>query len=76
MTLPPVQESSNDPKRITRARYSIVYFVCPDENATIQSVPSLVGEDGVSKFEPINYGEYGAMLVKYQYKQESASAAM
>lgn len=76
MTLPPIQESSNDPKQMTRARYSIVYFVCPDEKATIKSVTSLIGEDGVPKFEPINYGEYGAMLVKYQYKQESASAAM
>lgn len=61
---------------MTRARYSIVYFVCPDEKATIQSVPSLVGEGVVSKFERINYGEYGAMLVEYQYKQGSASAAM
>ena len=55
---------------MTRARYSIVYFVCPDEDAIIEAVPSLVGT-GVPKFERINYGEYGAKLVKYQYNQEA-----
>ncbi|KAI9711289.1 MAG: hypothetical protein M1820_002276 [Bogoriella megaspora] len=68
VTLPPARKSYNDQRQLTEARYSIVYFVCPDESATIESVPSLVGHGASPKFPPINYGEYGASLTKYQYK--------
>jgi isopenicillin N synthase-like dioxygenase len=51
---PPVVESDG----ITRARYSIPYFVTADRDRTIDCIPGCYGDDKPKKYEPINARQY------------------
>ncbi|KAI1322717.1 oxidoreductase-like protein [Xylariaceae sp. FL0255] len=49
------------------ARYSIPFFVCPDFSYTVSTHPRFISEGKVSKYEPIRFDQYGALISKYQY---------
>ncbi|KAM3079194.1 hypothetical protein ACMFMF_004120 [Clarireedia jacksonii] len=54
-------------ERMTRARYSIPYFVSPDMNKTISCLPESVRAGETPKYEPIVFGEYVKMRSALQY---------
>ncbi|KAH8913124.1 Clavaminate synthase-like protein [Coniochaeta sp. PMI_546] len=58
---PPVDETTqgiHGAQRITRARYSIPYFVTADHEKVIDTLPGCFNESNPKKYEPINSGEY------------------
>ncbi|PQE31096.1 thymine dioxygenase protein [Rutstroemia sp. NJR-2017a WRK4] len=54
-------------ERITRARYSIPYFVGPDVDQTISCLPESVRVGETPKYDPVVFGEYGKMKSALQY---------
>jgi isopenicillin N synthase-like dioxygenase len=54
-------------KGITRARYSIPYFVTADREKTIDCIPGCYGADRPKKYEPINAREYIEMRLNATY---------
>lgn len=52
---------------MTRARYSIPYFLTTDPDLVIECLTSCVDEDHPAKYEPITNREYGAMRARMQY---------
>lgn len=53
--------------KVTRARYSIPYFVTADREKTIDCLPGCFGPDRPKKYEPINSGDYIAMRLNATY---------
>ncbi|TPX16846.1 uncharacterized protein E0L32_003408 [Thyridium curvatum] len=53
--------------KITRARYSIPYFVTADREKTIDCLPGCWGPDRPKKYEPINSHEYISMRLNATY---------
>jgi isopenicillin N synthase-like dioxygenase len=63
--LPPLADRFEGDERMTRERYSIVYFCSTDPDLVIEC---LRPDDGVPrKYEPITQREYGAMRARMQY---------
>jgi isopenicillin N synthase-like dioxygenase len=56
-------------ERITAARYSIPFFVAPDDDARIACLPSRVDDAHPAKYEPVRFVEYGDLVSKYQYER-------
>ncbi|KAI9807844.1 MAG: hypothetical protein M1825_005149 [Sarcosagium campestre] len=73
VTLPPSPNSFSGPNRLTRARYSIPYFVAPDPDLVIESLPTCVDDDkNPAKYPPITQREWGAIRSKFHYKAGDA----
>ena len=53
----------------TAARYSIPYFVAPDNDEIVSCLPTCVTEERPLKFAPVSFAEYGANSAKYSYKR-------
>lgn len=65
---PPLVEASDaSGGRITRARYSIPYFVSADREKTIDCIPGCFGPDRPKKYEPINSRDYIDMRMNATY---------
>ncbi|KIW50608.1 hypothetical protein PV05_09402 [Exophiala xenobiotica] len=62
---PPMDKSQG--KGMTRARYSIPYFVTADREKTIDCIPGCYGEGRPKKYEPINAREYIEMRLNATY---------
>jgi len=67
VTLPPYQDRYSGAERMTRARYSIPYFVSPDSSAMIECIPECANESNPPKYGPVNQGAYRIMRAKLQY---------
>lgn len=67
VTLPPAQDRFTGTERMTRARYSIPYFVSPNVDAVIEVMPECSSESNPAKYEPIVQGDYRLMRAKLQY---------
>jgi isopenicillin N synthase-like dioxygenase len=74
VTAPPVREEEEEEKsanaqrpKITKARYSIPYFVAPDPTAVVECLPQCAGEGHPPKYEPIMQDDYRRMRAKTQY---------
>jgi len=74
VTLPPAADRFTGEERMTRARYSIPYFVSPDIDAVIECMKECAGDDNPVKYEPVVQKEYRLMRAKLQYR-ETASVA-
>ncbi|EXJ58902.1 hypothetical protein A1O7_06332 [Cladophialophora yegresii CBS 114405] len=61
--LPPRQDRHTGDERLTRARYSIPYFVSTDPDTVIECLTR--GEQ--AEYEPITQREYAAMRARMQY---------
>jgi isopenicillin N synthase-like dioxygenase len=75
VTLPPLQE--NRPQgavAMTRARYSIPYFVSPDPTSLIECLPGCAGEDNPARYPPVVQDEYRKLRAKLQYTEKTAAA--
>jgi isopenicillin N synthase-like dioxygenase len=67
VTLPPLQDRFTGDERLTRARYSIPYFVTTDPNLVIDCLPSCVDDEHPAKYEPITQRDYSNMRARMQY---------
>jgi isopenicillin N synthase-like dioxygenase len=56
-------------ERMTPARYSIPFFVAPDDNAKVACLPSMVRDTCPANYEPVVFSEYGDWVSKYQYER-------
>lgn len=65
---PPVAGEVEEGKpRMTCRRYSIPYFISPDDECTVDCVPGCWGPDRPKKYEPINSREYTDMRLNATY---------
>jgi isopenicillin N synthase-like dioxygenase len=72
VVLPPIKDSFipiPSGERMTHARYSIPFFVAPDDDAKVACLPSLVGNVRPAYYEPVVFSEYGNWVSKYQYER-------
>ncbi len=72
VTLPPAADRFTGVERMTRARYSIPYFVSPDIDAVIECMSECAGESNPVKYEPVVQREYRLMRAKLQYPDKAA----
>ncbi|KAL8858350.1 MAG: hypothetical protein Q9178_005031 [Gyalolechia marmorata] len=72
VTLPPRQDRFTGNEKLTRARYSIPYFVAPMEKAVIETVQQCVNEKNPAKYKPITWDEYRLMRGSMQYEKPEA----
>jgi len=70
VALPPAPDRFTGEERMTRARYSIPYFVGPDSDAVIECIPECASESNPAKYEPIVPREYFAMRGKLHYQEK------
>ncbi|KAL9610092.1 MAG: hypothetical protein Q9167_005171 [Letrouitia subvulpina] len=74
---PPVSISAFTDPTMTRARYSIPYFVGPYDKARIEVLGSCVDEERgrPRKYEPITWEDYRLMRGSMQYEQPAGEVA-
>lgn len=58
---------------MTRARYSIPYFVSPDIDALIECIAECSSKENPIKYEPVVQREYRLMRGKLQYPEKAAN---
>ncbi len=75
MTLPPTQDSFTGEERLTRARYSIPYFVAPDVDAVVEVMKECASQDNPVKYDPVTQGDYSRMRAKLQYPEKDGGEA-
>ena len=75
MTLPPASDRFTGAERMTRARYSIPYFVSPDLDAVIECMPECAGANNPVRYEAVVQREYRLMRAKLQYPEKAAETA-
>ena len=68
VNLPPRQDRFTGDDRLTRARYSIPYFVSANVDSLIECFPSCVDKDHPAKYPPIVARDYTAMRFSVQYE--------
>lgn len=66
VTLPPLSDRYEGSSRMTRRRFSIPYFLCPDPTSLIECIPSCM-KDEPAKYEPITQADYNRMRAAVQY---------
>jgi isopenicillin N synthase-like dioxygenase len=72
VALPPITDNfipNPSMERVTPARYSMPFFVAPDDDAKVACLPSLVGDVRPVNYEPVIFSEYGDWVSKYQYER-------
>jgi len=67
VSLPPLADRIVGEDRMTRERYSIVYFVGADPDAVVECLPACVDEEHPAKYEPITQRAYCQMRSRVQY---------
>ncbi|KAF2087332.1 Clavaminate synthase-like protein [Saccharata proteae CBS 121410] len=77
VTAPPAQEGRDGgDANLTRARYSIPYFVSPDPEALIECLEACQNSANPVKYEPVVQEDYRRMRAKLQYPSKSASVTV
>ncbi|KAF6813866.1 hypothetical protein CPLU01_14550 [Colletotrichum plurivorum] len=64
---PPLEASGDGDGLVTRARYSIPYFIGADQEETVDCVPGCFGPGRPKKYDPINSREYIEMRLNATY---------
>lgn len=59
---------------MTRARYSIPYFVSPEAQSIIGCLPSCMDEKHPAKYKPIKWNDYMLMRASMQYEDAPKEA--
>ncbi len=70
--LPPRQDRFTGDVRMTRARYSIPYFVSPEGPTVVEVLPSCTDADHPAKYQPIRWNDYMLMRASMQYEDKPA----
>jgi len=71
VTLPPLADRIQGEKKMTRERYSIVYFVGADPRALVECLPACVDSENAPKYKPITQQAYCKMRSKVQYRSSN-----
>ena len=66
--LPPKQDRFTGDERMTRARYSIPYFVSPEGPTIVNCLPPCTDEKHPVKYKPIRWNDYMLMRASMQYE--------
>ena len=61
---------------MTRARYSIPYFVSPEGQSVIECLPACADEKRPVKYKPIVWDDYRLMRASMQYEAKPEEAAV
>ncbi|KAH8803689.1 putative UPF0676 protein [Xylogone sp. PMI_703] len=75
VTLPPAADRFTGEERMTRARYSIPYFVSPDIDAKIEVIKECTDAKNPAKYEPVIQREYRLRRAKLQYPEKPTQTA-
>jgi isopenicillin N synthase-like dioxygenase len=75
VTLPPAADRFTGAERMTRARYSIPYFVSPDVDAVIECMSECATASNPVKYEPVVQRDYRLMRAKLQYPEKKSTVA-
>ncbi|KAL4862723.1 hypothetical protein BDV12DRAFT_190233 [Aspergillus spectabilis] len=67
VSLPELSDRIEGPNRVTRERYSIPYFMSPDDDTIIECIPSCMSEEQPAKYEPITRANYNKMRASMMY---------
>lgn len=70
VTLPPLASRIESDERMTMARYSIPYFVSPDEDAVVECLESCITEGESAGYELVTWDDYRKMRASLQYRKE------
>ncbi|CAD6593771.1 MAG: hypothetical protein ASARMPRED_007948 [Alectoria sarmentosa] len=76
VALPPKQDRFTGDERMTRARYSIPYFVSPEGPTMVECLPSCIDEKHPVKYEPIRWNDYMLMRASMSYEAPPDEAAV
>lgn len=68
MNLPPLADRFEGDERMTRERYSIVYFVAPDPDSLVECLPACTDAENPPKYEPVTQRDYNRMRAKVHYR--------
>lgn len=74
VTLPPLVDRFEGKERMTRERYSVVYFVGANPDAVVECLPICGDAQASPKYEPITQREYCEMRSKVQYRTGGSPA--
>jgi isopenicillin N synthase-like dioxygenase len=67
VTLPHEDDRYTGEFRMTRAIYSIPYFVSPDSDSVVACIPECKSESNPPKYNPVVQRDYQRMRAKLQY---------
>ncbi|KAL6239068.1 hypothetical protein BDW75DRAFT_199519 [Aspergillus navahoensis] len=67
VSLPELADRIEGPNRMTRERFSIPYFMSPDDEVVVECIPSCMSEEAPAKYEPITRGDYNKMRMSMMY---------
>lgn len=70
MTLPPKQDRFTGDERLTRARYSIPYFVAPEGPTIVECLSACTDERHPPKYKPIKWNDYMLMRAGMNYEDK------
>ena len=72
VTLPKLEDSYSvvGKERMTKARYSIPYFVSAAPESLIECLEVCTSEERPAKYAPVTQAEYGALRAKVQYRKD------
>lgn len=69
VALPPRQDRFTGDERMTRARYSIPYFVSPEGPTVVECLPSCTDANNPARHKPIMWNDFMLMRASMQYEQ-------
>ena len=77
VTLPPLSDRFEGARRMTRARYSIPYFVSADPESLIEClpVPACTDAQHPVRYDPVTQREYSKVRSKLQYLKSKVVSA-
>ncbi|KAF3762708.1 Clavaminate synthase-like protein [Cryphonectria parasitica EP155] len=77
VTVPPVaaDRPAAAGEAMTKARYSIPYFVAPDPASIIECIPACASQTNPARYPPIRQDEYRKMRAKLQYRDKPEKPA-
>ncbi|KAL4977503.1 hypothetical protein BDW66DRAFT_34069 [Aspergillus desertorum] len=67
VSLPELSSRFEGPNRMIRERFSIPYFMSPDDEVVVECIPSCTSEETPAKYEPITRGDYNRMRMSMMY---------
>ncbi|RDW94116.1 isopenicillin N synthase family dioxygenase [Aspergillus mulundensis] len=67
VSLPELSDRIEGPNRMTRERYSIPFFMSPDDDIVVECIPSCISDREPAKYEPITRGDYNKMRMAMMY---------
>ena len=75
VSLPPKQDRFTGDDRMTRARYSIPYFVSPKGESIVECLPSCTDKEHPAKYGAIKWNDYMLMRASMQYGTQEVTTS-